>query len=196
MDEQGPGSEIVLGLDDSPSVLAALNWAADYARSAGLRLRRARHLRADVGDGVDARGSRYGLPGRTSEHGGGHREDAGDLPAGSSRSGWVLEVERGSVGPLLVERSRQAAALVLGTRDHVGIERLLVGSVSHHCLSHAICPVVAVPAAPFGDRSAALAHEHGAGRSPRPRRMSPLSAESLLDGRHLRRQRGPDCDAT
>jgi hypothetical protein len=49
---------------------------------------------------------------------------------------------------VLVERFQGAAALVLGNRDHVGIDRLLVGSVSHYCLSHASCPVVAVPATP------------------------------------------------
>jgi nucleotide-binding universal stress UspA family protein len=36
--------------------------------------------------------------------------------------------------------------LVVGTRDHVGLGRLFAGSISHYCLSHASCPVVAVPA--------------------------------------------------
>jgi hypothetical protein len=35
---------------------------------------------------------------------------------------------------------------VVGTREHVGLGRLLVGSISHYCLTHATCPVVAVPA--------------------------------------------------
>jgi nucleotide-binding universal stress UspA family protein len=36
---------------------------------------------------------------------------------------------------------------VVGTGEHTGVRRLLEGSVSHYCLSHAACPVVAVPAA-------------------------------------------------
>ncbi len=167
MDEQGPGSEVVVGLDDSPSALAALNWAADYARSAGLRLR-AVHV---ISEQTSAMGWTPGVPGMAYLVEPPSTEEVTARMRVIFRQvhpdpGWVLEVERGPVGPLLVERSRQAAALVLGTRDHVGIERLLVGSVSHHCLSHAICPVVAVPAAPFGDRSAALAHENGAGEIP------------------------------
>jgi hypothetical protein len=35
--------------------------------------------------------------------------------------------------------------LVVGTREHTGVRRLVGGSVSHYCLSHASCPVVAVP---------------------------------------------------
>jgi hypothetical protein len=34
---------------------------------------------------------------------------------------------------------------VVGTREHTGWGRVLGGSVSHYCLSHAHCPVVAVP---------------------------------------------------
>ena len=53
----------------------------------------------------------------------------------------------------------------------MGLERLLVGSVSHHCLSHASCPVVAVPAAVSGDRTAAATRAQGVGQVP------PVSAD-------------------
>jgi nucleotide-binding universal stress UspA family protein len=56
----------------------------------------------------------------------------------------VLDVVEGPAGPVLVERARRAALLVVGTREHVGLRRLVAGSVSHYCLSHAECPVVAV----------------------------------------------------
>ena len=45
-----------------------------------------------------------------------------------------------------MRRSKDAKLVVVGTREHVGLDRLLAGSVSHYCLSHAACPVVAVPA--------------------------------------------------
>ena len=60
--------------------------------------------------------------------------------------GWRLEFVRGSAGRELVDQSQHAQLLVLGAREHTGIERLVVGSTSHYCFSHAECPVVAVPA--------------------------------------------------
>ena len=46
-----------------------------------------------------------------------------------------------SAGPVLVAESVGEALLVVGTRELVGIGRLVSGSVSHHCVSHAQCPV-------------------------------------------------------
>ena len=59
--------------------------------------------------------------------------------------GWRLEFYNGDAGRLLVAQSRHAGLLVIGTREHVGWGRILSGSVSRYCLSHAACPVVAVP---------------------------------------------------
>ncbi|HEY6686462.1 MAG TPA: universal stress protein [Propionibacteriaceae bacterium] len=42
----------------------------------------------------------------------------------------------------MVGESKDAKLLVLDARGHRGLERLLVGSVGHYCLSHAFCPVV------------------------------------------------------
>jgi nucleotide-binding universal stress UspA family protein len=58
--------------------------------------------------------------------------------------GWRLQFFSGEAGPALVAESVGAALAVVGTREHLGIGRLVSGSVSHCCLSHAQCPVVAV----------------------------------------------------
>jgi nucleotide-binding universal stress UspA family protein len=44
----------------------------------------------------------------------------------------------------LIEASRGAALLVVGSRGLGAIEELTLGSVSHQCAHHAYCPVVIV----------------------------------------------------
>jgi nucleotide-binding universal stress UspA family protein len=62
------------------------------------------------------------------------------------RPDWLIQFARGDAGPVLLRQSRNASLLVIGTPEHVGLGRLIAGSVAHYCLSHATCPVVAVPA--------------------------------------------------
>jgi nucleotide-binding universal stress UspA family protein len=140
--------EILVGVDDSPSARAAIRWAAEYARSTGAVLRAihvvawppahemyaypvlATHIYPDASQVEDA----YRLPSM--------RVFKGVHP----EANWTLEFAQGPAGHILVDESKKADLLVLGAREHRGIERLLVGSVGHYCLSHASCPIVSVPA--------------------------------------------------
>jgi len=74
-----------------------------------------------------------------------------EFQAVAPRPDWILQFASGDAGHILVEQSKDARLLVVGTREHAGLRRLLSGSVSHYCLSHALCLVVAVPA-PLSDR--------------------------------------------
>jgi uncharacterized integral membrane protein len=47
-------------------------------------------------------------------------------------------------GPTLVAQAEHADLLVIRTREHTGIDWVLRGSLSHHCLSRLRCPFVAV----------------------------------------------------
>lgn len=59
-----------------------------------------------------------------------------------------VEIERvaaeGSAVGALIDASRDADLLVVGSRGHGGFVGLLLGSVSQHCAQHATCPVVIV----------------------------------------------------
>jgi nucleotide-binding universal stress UspA family protein len=51
-------------------------------------------------------------------------------------------VVEGHPAPVLIEASRGAQLLVLGSRGHGEFAGMLLGSVSEHCVTHAHCPVL------------------------------------------------------
>ena len=122
-------SEIVVGLDRSPSGRAAWDWASTYSRSCGDRLR-AIHVYDHTSSPIDMR-----------------TELAAMFAGSGPEPDWQLAFLDGHVGEVLLEQSRHARMLVIGNRDHVGVNRVRHGSVGHFCLNNARCPVVAVPPA-------------------------------------------------
>jgi nucleotide-binding universal stress UspA family protein len=53
-------------------------------------------------------------------------------------------IEEGNPAEVLIERSKEADLMVLGSRGHGGFAGMLLGSVSQHLVAHANCPVVVV----------------------------------------------------
>jgi nucleotide-binding universal stress UspA family protein len=142
--------DIVVGMDDSPSSRAALDWAAKAARSSGDRLRAVHVLDAAT---TSPRVWTNGFPAtayvaETAEPGIAKDTMVAMFGAVAPEPSWTLEFRNGSAGQQLVQASTGARMLVVGTREHVGLQRLIKGSVSHYCLTHSTCPVAAVPPAP------------------------------------------------
>jgi len=135
-------AEILVGFTNSPAGENALRWATDEARRTHLRLR-----------AVHVLGWPYGTHSAGQEGRLTHDEldelyrsaVAQAFHATAPRPDEILEFAHGDAGPVLVRESRNAAALVIGMPEHVGLGRVLAGSVAHYCLGHAVCPVVAVP---------------------------------------------------
>jgi nucleotide-binding universal stress UspA family protein len=68
----------------------------------------------------------------------GWRDEYPDVPV-------TVTLVRGRTGTTLVQESRAAQLLVVGTRGLGGFPGLLLGSVGSHVIHHAHCPVVVVP---------------------------------------------------
>jgi nucleotide-binding universal stress UspA family protein len=185
-------ARIVVGVDASPGALRALAWAADEARLrlASLQVVHGYHAQALAAPLYFP--SQEGLPGGAVAAGGrppeaemsealeqraefqeAIRRQAEDLlerlldEVGEAVEG--IDVQRSVVedrnpAQALVELSADADLLVVGSRGRGGFTSLLLGSVSHAAVLHALCPVVVIPSG-AEDRKAAA-----------PPRMKPTEA--------------------
>jgi nucleotide-binding universal stress UspA family protein len=131
---------LVVGIDGSPGSARALRWALDEARirSAALEAVFAWHYPP----------LHAGPRGPTDKY-----RTAADQMVESARSwatGWEPDVpfhattRADATVPALIEASRGAELLVVGSRRHVGFHDALSGSVAHQAVRHAMCPVVVV----------------------------------------------------
>jgi nucleotide-binding universal stress UspA family protein len=140
-------AEIVVGLDDSHSAAAALRWATEQSGLTGSRLRVVYAWQLSAFEAAGAAGSAQLWEALTADARARATHWVLDALGGTAAEvRWTLDIVEGPPGPVLVDRSRAASLLVLGTREHIGLRRAVLGSVSHYCLSHAESPVVAIPA--------------------------------------------------
>ena len=137
-------AQVIVGIDDSPQSEAAVRWAAAHATETHAELKLVHAWALEPSD-------MYGPAGEIREAVLPElRQRLVDMVTASigpstGPAGWTMDIVQGPPGPALVERAHGAALLVVGTREHAGVRRLVSGSVSHYCLSHAQGPVVAVP---------------------------------------------------
>lgn len=140
---------VVVGVDQSAQSRAALQWAASYARRTGAALQVVSvhpHQTLTLPYAVGLAGAPLINQEAWTEEA---RAAIADLFSSiHPEPHWTLTQVDGSAGPDLVRIARGAELLVVGTGEHVGVDRFLEGSVSRYCLHHSQVPVVAVPLAP------------------------------------------------
>jgi len=132
---------IVVGVDGSPGSEGALRWAAKQAQLTGAELHAitswqtpsAYGYYVDYSDADAAAEAQKTLEQVISK-------SLGIPPSVPV----VTSVVKGQPAEVLVEASRSAELLVVGSRGRGGFTAMLLGSVSQHCVQHAACTVVVV----------------------------------------------------
>ena len=131
---------VVVGIDGSEHSMDALRWGAAYAHAMGLT------LRPIVAWSYPQSADFAAVPGEEFEDvAKADLNDALQLVR-AEFPGLAVDpaVAYGPSASVLIEASRSADLLVVGTRGHGGFTGMLLGSVSMHCVHHASCPVVVV----------------------------------------------------
>jgi len=134
--------KVVVGVDGSDPSLQALEWAAKYAEAFALKVRAvsAYHYPVDYGyayaipDDID-----FAADAKTQL-----LANVADIQAKFPKVEFEAEIVNAPPATALIEDSKTAALLVVGSRGHGGFTGMLLGSVSNHCVAHAGCNVVVV----------------------------------------------------
>ncbi len=130
----------VVGVDGSPGSLAALDWAAGMAESTGSvvvvvatwQWPRGFGQGVLIPNGYDPAADARALVCQAVD----------EAHVGHPGVEFVPLVVEGRPADVLVEASRGADLLAVGTRGHGEVSGLFLGSVSEHCATHAHSPVL------------------------------------------------------
>jgi nucleotide-binding universal stress UspA family protein len=136
---------VVVGVDGSTESVHALRWAASYASATGASVTAmlSWHYPSAVGTAPGYAPREISAEVRES------MQEVLDKATGEvfgspAPASVTTKVAYGHPANTLVEESEHADLLVVGNRGHGKFTGMLVGSVSIHCVSHALCPVVVV----------------------------------------------------
>jgi nucleotide-binding universal stress UspA family protein len=134
---------IIVGVDGSPSSLAALRWAVQQARLTGSPL--------EVISAWEWPTSYVGWEAPVPSDYDPANETRRQLDKAVSAvltPDDAIEVRQsvieGHPAPVLEELSKNAALVVVGSHGHGEFVGMLLGSVSEHCVTHCHCPVVVI----------------------------------------------------
>jgi nucleotide-binding universal stress UspA family protein len=138
--EPSSSGTIVVGVDGSDSSIAALGWACDLASRIGSAVEAVTTWQWPMSLGpaipfpadFDPAGDAQTMLGAIVQ------PEADRFPSLDLQ----MRIVEGHAAEALVEASRHADLLVVGSRGHGAFSGMLIGSVSQHCAAHAVCPVV------------------------------------------------------
>lgn len=135
---------VVVGVDGSPSSLVAAEHAARAALLRSRPLRLVHGYLHPLGYGVPLNPYDLGVPAPSEE-----AQKMLERTAAELTARWpdlVVEVRQVAGGPgiTMIEESRQAELVVVGSRGLGGFAGLLLGSVGTQVAAHAHCPVLVV----------------------------------------------------
>ena len=153
MTDPGAGPRVVVGVDGSSPAEAPLLWAAHEAA----RRRALLHVVHVIPEPPAEPTPMVELP-HPHPHREAARRDAADVlhaaerlvvdGLGDQAPPTRIEVREGDPGHELVDAVLDADLLVVGTHGGSALAGLLLGSVATRVVTHAHCPVVAVPSGP------------------------------------------------
>ena len=132
----GPENKVLVGVDGSENSAPALEWAARQAAATGARLEICTAYEPGyvftTSEEVDE--SMRRIVEQAARH-------AAEIAPGVETA---CTIHQASPAASLIEMSRGAGLLVIGSRGLGGFAGLLLGSVSQQCSMHAHCPVAIV----------------------------------------------------
>jgi nucleotide-binding universal stress UspA family protein len=139
-EETAPAGRIVVGIDGSPPSLVALEWAARQAELTNSAVRivgtwewpTSFGWAVPIPDGFDPEQNVQKALDQTEA----------DIRAKHPTLEISTEALQGHPAPILVEESKRADLLVVGSRGHGEFVGMLIGSVSEYCATNAHCPVL------------------------------------------------------
>lgn len=152
---EGSGRHVVVGVDGSPGSRQALGYALTAAARRGVDVEvvATYPLPLPWAGGTpavvpDPAALRQGLEAAVREIVADVRRGPSGVPAADGGAPRILvSVSEGPAAPVLVERSRHADLLVVGSRGRGAVRSAVLGSVALQCVAGAACPVLVVPPA-------------------------------------------------
>jgi nucleotide-binding universal stress UspA family protein len=143
-------NRIVVGIDGSNGSKHALRWAVRQAGLTGARLEAVVGWQYPAFFGLGPVGIDDVDFGKVAEQ---TLTETLDEVLGADRpGGLVIRVEAEHPAVALVEASKDAELLVVGSRGYGGLADALLGSVSTYCVHHAHCPVTVIRPSGHGHR--------------------------------------------
>ncbi|WP_026357295.1 universal stress protein [Mycobacterium sp. 141] len=129
---------VLVGVDGSQSSKDALRWAANYAELTGGRVRAVTTYEPEY---YVASSPNVGIAARARDNA---EKSVNDVLGANPSVPVAVEVVSGHPAEVLVEASRSADLLVVGSRGHGAFAGMFLGSVSNHCVHHSKCPVLVI----------------------------------------------------